>query len=147
MKSYQFQKLVSREKRSYLFAALCSAFAALLLFYKLFQNNLYMRIIDYVWIAAVLFLLILGNIIHGFFALQSFRSLSDQSDIEKIKTIKLTFYKSLVINFFIPYIMLIILFLSMKEWLIATIASSLFLMMTVGSYYLDFLPTMKLKSS
>lgn len=139
-------KLILRERRSYLFASMSSAMAALLLFYKLFQNNLYLKILDYTWIALVLGWLILGNIVHGYFAFRSFNSLEDNSEIDEIKTIKLTFYKSLVINFFLPYIMLIILFLVMKELLVAMIASVLLFMMSAGCYYLDLRPIMLLKN-
>lgn len=120
--------------------------AALLLFYKLFQNNLYLKILDYTWIALVLGWLILGNIIHGYFAFRSFNSLQDETEIDEIKSIKVTFYKSLMINFFLPYIMLIILFIVMKEFLVATIASVLLLMMSGGCYYLDLRPIMLLKN-
>lgn len=139
-------KLILRERRSYLFASMSSAMAALLLFYKLFQNNLYMKILDYTWIALVLGWLILGNIIHGYFAFRSFNSLQDETEIDEIKSIKVTFYKSLMINFFLPYIMLIVLFIVMKEFLIATIASVLLLMMSGGCYYLDLRPIMLLKN-
>lgn len=139
-------KLILRERRSYLFASMSSAMAALLLFYKLFQNNLYLKIMDYTWIALVLGWLILGNIVHGYFAFRSFNSLEDNSEIDEIKGIKVTFYKSLLINFFLPYIMLIILFLVMKEFLVATIASVLLFMMSAGCYYLDLRPIMLLKN-
>lgn len=139
-------KLILRERRSYLFASMSSAMAALLLFYKLFQNNLYLKILDYTWIALVLGWLILGNIIHGYFAFRSFNSLQDETEIDEIKSIKVTFYKSLMINFFLPYIMLIILFIVMKEFLVATIASVLLLMMSGGCYYLDLRPIMLLKN-
>lgn len=138
-------KLILRERRSYLFASMCSAIAALLLFYKLFQNNLYLKIMDYTWIALVLGWLILGNIIHGYFAFRSFNSLEDNSEIDEIKRIKVTFYRSLLINFFLPYIMLIILFLVMKEFKVATIASVLLFMMSAGCYYLDLRPIMLMK--
>lgn len=139
-------KLILRERRSYLFASMSSAMAALLLFYKLFQNNLYLKIMDYTWIALVLGWLILGNIVHGYFAFRSFNSLEDNSEIDEIKSIKVTFYKSLLFNFFLPYIMLIILFLVMKEFLVATIASVLLFMMSAGCYYLDLRPIMMLKN-
>lgn len=139
-------KLILRERRSYLFASMCSALAALLLFYKLFQNSLYLKIMDYTWIAAVLAWLILGNIVHGYFAFRSFNSLKDDTEVDEIKIIKLTFYKSLLINFFLPYVMLIILFLVMKEVLIATIASVLLLMMSAGCYYLDLRPVLSIKN-
>lgn len=137
-------KIVLRERRSYLFAACSSAFAALMLFYKLFQNDLYLKIINYMWMAIVLFLLILGNIVHGFFAFKSYNSIEEGSDLETIKNVKITFYKSLIINFFFPYVLLIILFLGMKELLVATMASILLLMMTLGCYYLDLRPIMRM---
>lgn len=139
-------KLILRERRSYLFASMCSALAALLLFYKLFQHNLYLKIMDYTWIAIVLGWLILGNIVHGYFAFRSFSSLEDTSEVDEIKAIKIIFYKSLTINFFLPYIMLIVLFLVMKEFWIATIASILLLMMSCGCYYLDLRPVLSIKS-
>lgn len=139
-------KLILRERRSYLFASMCSAIAALLLFYKLFQHNLYLKIMDYTWIAIVLGWLILGNIVHGYFAFRSFSSLKDTSEVDDIKAIKITFYKSLTINFFLPYIMLIVLFLVMKEFWIATIASVLLLMMSCGCYYLDLRPILSIKN-
>lgn len=139
-------KLILRERRSYLFASMCSALAALLLFYKLFQHNLYLKIMDYTWIAVVLGWLILGNIVHGYFAFRSFSSLVDDSEVDDIKAIKITFYKSLAINFFLPYIMLIVLFLVMKEFWVATIASTLLVMMSCGCYYLDLRPILSIKS-
>lgn len=139
-------KLILRERRSYLFASMCSAMAALLLFYKLFQNSLYLKILDYTWIALVLGWLILGNIVHGYFAFKSFNSLTDDIEIDDIKSIKLTFYKSLVINFFLPYIMLIVLFVVMNELVVASIASVLLFMMSAGCYYLDLRPVMLLKN-
>jgi len=139
-------KLILRERRSYLFASMCSVVAALLLFYKLFQNNLYLKILDYIWIALVLGWLILGNIIHGYFAFRSFSSLENDTEIDEIKSIKLTFYKSLLINFFLPYIMLIVLFLVMGEFTVATIASVLLFMMSAGCYYLDLRPVLMIKN-
>ena len=139
-------RLVLRERRSYLFASVCSAFAALLLFYKLLHHNLYIKIMDYTWIAIVLGWLILGNIVHGYFAFRRFSLLVDSSDVDDIKIIKITLYKSLTVNFFLPYIMLIILFLFMKEILIATIASTLLLIMSSGCYYLDLRPILLIKS-
>jgi hypothetical protein len=140
-------KLILRERRSYLFASMCSAVAALLLFYKLFQNSLYLKILDYTWIALVLGWLILGNVVHGYFAFRSFNLLSNDAEIDDIKSIKLNFYKSLVINFFLPYIMLIILFVVMKELVVATIASILLFMMSAGCYYFDLRPVMLLKNN
>ena len=139
-------KLILKERRSYLFASMCSAIAALLLFYKLFQHNLYLKIMDYTWIAIVLGWLILGNIIHGYFAFRSFSILNKNSDVDDVKTVKIIFYKSLTVNFFLPYIMLIILFLVMKEVKIATIASTLLVIMSCGCYYLDLRPVLLLKN-
>lgn len=146
MEKNRLSKLILRERRSYLFASMCSALAALLLFYKLFQHNLYLKIMDYTWIAVVLGWLILGNIVHGYFAFRSFSSLEDDSEVDDIKAIKITFYKSLAINFFLPYIMLIVLFLVMKEFWVATIASTLLVMMSSGCYYLDLRPILSIKS-
>jgi hypothetical protein len=101
---------------------------------------------DYTWIAVVLGWLILGNIVHGYFAFRSFSSLVDDSEVDDIKAIKITFYKSLAINFFLPYIMLIVLFLVMKEFWVATIASTLLVMMSCGCYYLDLRPILSIKS-
>ncbi len=137
--------LVAREKRSYLFASLCSAIAALCMFYKMFQNDLYLKILDYKWFAFVIGLLIIGNIVHGFFAFRSFNSLDDDSDVEMIKAVKRTYYKSFIINFLSPYMMLIILFIIMKEVAVAMIAFILFLLMIALCYYFDLRPTMRLK--
>lgn len=137
------RKIIIREKRSYLIAATCSAVGALLLFYKLIQNDLYLKILNFKWIAAVLFLLIVGNIIHGFFALKSYNAIEDDTALEDIIKTKITFYKSLVINFFVPYILLIVLFLVMKEFFISTIASCMLLVMSLGCYYFDLLPTLR----
>lgn len=145
MEKISTRKLIKRERHSYLFAACCSAGAALLLFYKLFQNNLYLKIINYVWMAVVLGLLILGNIIHGYFAFKSYSLIEDTSDIRTIKNIKIGFYKSLLINFFLPYSFLIMLFLGMQELMVATIAAVLLLMMTLGCYYLDLRPILNIK--
>lgn len=145
MERHRTRKLIKRERHSYLFAACCSAGAALLLFYKLFQHDLYLKIINYIWISIVLGLLILGNIIHGYFAFKSYHLIEDTSDIKTIKNIKVGFYKSLIINFFFPYALLIMLFLGMQELAVATIASVLLLMMTLGCYYLDLRPILKIK--
>lgn len=140
------KRIIKRERHSYLFAACCSAGAALLLFYKLFQNNLYLKILNYVWMAVVIALLILGNIIHGYFAFKSYSLIEDNSNIDTIKSIKIGFYKSLFINFFFPYALLIMLFLGMQELFVATVASVLLLMMTLGCYYLDLRPILRIKS-
>ncbi len=143
MEKKRTRKIIVRERRSYLIAASCSAVGALLLFYKLMQNDLYLKILNFKWIAAVLFLLIVGNIIHGFFALKSWSSIEDDTVLEDLIKTKITFYKSLVINFFIPYILLIILFFVMKEYFISTIASCMLLIMSMGCYYFDLLPTLR----
>ena len=145
MRDDRIQLLVSREKRSYLFASLCSAIAALSMFYKLFQNDLYVKILKFPWFALVVFLLILGNLIHGYFAFKSYNELEDKSDLEKVKDIKRIYYKSFLINFLTPYVVLIILFIFIKEFLIALIALILFCTMSIGCYYLDLKPTMNLK--
>jgi hypothetical protein len=145
MEKNRTRKLIKRERHSYLFAACCSAGAALMLFYKLFQNNLYLKIMNYVWMASVLGLLILGNIIHGYFAFKSYNLIEDTSDIRTIKNIKIVFYKSLLINFFFPYTLLIMLFLGMNELMVATFASVLLLMMSLGCYYLDLRPILNIK--
>lgn len=146
MEKFRPSKLILKERRSYLFAAMCSALAALLLFYKLFQHNLYLKIMDYTWIAIVLGWLILGNIVHGYFAFRSYSSLQDSSDVDDIKAVKIVFYRSLSLNFFLPYVMLIVLFLVMKEFWVATIASTLLLIMSCGCYYLDLRPILSIKS-
>ena len=143
MENTRSQKIIIRERRSYLIAAICSAVGALLLFYKLMENDLYLKILNYKWIAAVLLLLIIGNIIHGFFAFKSWNSLEDDMSIEDIIRTKIIFYKSLIVNFFIPYILLIILFFVMKEFVISTIASCLLLLMSLGCYYMDLLPVLR----
>lgn len=145
MKNVQSQLIVAREKRSYLFASTCSVVAALFMFYKLFQNELYIKILNFPWFSLVIGLLILGNIIHGFFAFKSFNTLNDESDIDDIKAVKRTYYKSLIINFLTPYIFLIIFFITVKEFFVALMAFLLFIMMISGCYFLDLKPTMKLK--
>ena len=145
MENNRSQKIIIRERRSYLIAAICSAVGALLLFYKLMQNDLYLKILNFRWIAAVLSLLIIGNIIHGFFAFKSWNSLQNDMSMEDIIMTKITFYKSLIVNFFIPYILLIILFFVMQEYVISTIASCLLLVMSMGCYYMDLLPILRQK--
>lgn len=137
--------LVARERRSYLFASLCSALAALCIFYKLFQNDLYVKILKFPWFSIAIGLMLLGNIAHGFFAFRSFNMLDDESDVESIKAVKRTFYKSFIVNFLTPYLFLIVLFIVMKEFVVAFVASVLFLLMVVVCYYFDLRPTMKLK--
>lgn len=145
MKDNYSQLLVAKERRSYLFASLCSAMAALFMFYKLLENDLYLKIMNYFWFALVISLLILGNIVHGYFAFKSFNSLGDESGIDEIKAVKRTYYKSLIVNFLTPYMFLIVLFIVMKELAIAMIASLLFLLMIMVCYFFDLKPIMKLK--
>ncbi len=145
MNNTRSQMLVAREKRSYLFASLCSAIAALCMFYKMFQNDLYLKILEYKWFAIVIGLLIIGNIVHGFFAFKSYNMLDDESDVDTIKAVKRSYYRSFIINFLTPYMLLIILFILMKELAIAAIAFILFLLMIALCYYFDLKPTMKLK--
>ena len=145
MKDEQIHILISREKRSYFFASLCSAIAALSMFYKVFQNDLYLKILKFPWFAFVVILLILGNTIHGFFAFKSYNELIEDSDLEKVKSIKKVYYKSFLVNFLVPYIVLILLFIFIKEFLIAFIALILFSIMSFGCYYFDLKPTMNLK--
>ncbi len=145
MKEERIRLLVFREKRSYLFASLCSAMAALSMFYKLFQNDLYVKILKFPWFAFVVALLILGNMVHGFFAFKSFNELEENSDLAMVKEIKKTYYKSFLINFLTPYIVLIILFIVIKEFMIALVAMILFCLMSLGCYFFDLKPTMNLK--
>ncbi|MBY0415716.1 MAG: hypothetical protein K2Q18_16195, partial [Bdellovibrionales bacterium] len=111
MEIRRVRRIIKRERHSYLFAACCSAGAALLLFYKLFENNLYLKILNYMWMAIVVGLLILGNLIHGYYAFKSYSAIEENTDIDTIKMIKVSIYKSLFINFFFPYALLIMLFL------------------------------------
>ncbi len=145
MKDDRIKVLIFREKRSYLFASLCSAIAALSMFYKLFQNDLYLKILKFPWFALVVGLLILGNMIHGFFAFKSYNELEEESSLDEVKNIKKTYYKSFLINFLTPYVVLIILFIFIKEFIIAFIALVLFFLMSVGCYFFDLKPTMNLK--
>ncbi len=145
MKNLQSQLLVAREKRSYLFASTCSAVAALFMFYKMFQNDLYIKILKFPWFSLVIGLLIIGNVVHGFFAFKSFNSLGDESDVDDIKAVKRSYYKSLIVNFLTPYMFLIIFFITIKEFFVAFMAFLLFVLMISGCYFLDLKPTMKLK--
>jgi hypothetical protein len=140
MNKLQLSRLITREKRGYLFAAICSAAAAMLMFYKLLLNDLYIKIIGYPWMAIVLGCLILGNIIHGFFAFRSFQSIDGTCKLNELIKIKITFYKSLIINFLVPYLFLIILFLAIKEYSLAMIALMLFLLMSSICYVFDLRP-------
>ncbi|MBY0412569.1 MAG: hypothetical protein K2Q18_00315, partial [Bdellovibrionales bacterium] len=87
-----------------------------------------------------------GNLIHGYYAFKSFSAFEENTYIDTIKMIKVSFYKSLFINFFFPYALLIMLFLGMQELYVATVASVLLLMMTLGCYYLDLRPILMIKS-
>lgn len=145
MNNLQSQLLVAREKRSYLFASTCSAVAALFMFYKMFQNDLYIKILKFPWFSLVIGLLIVGNVVHGFFAFRSFNSLNDQSDVDEIKSVKRIYYKSLIVNFLTPYMFLIIFFITVNEYFVALMAFFLFVMMIAGCYFLDLKPTMNLK--
>ncbi len=147
MKKGKLELLILREKRSYLFAACCSAVAALFMFYKLFLNDLYLKFLEYKWFGLVVGLLILGNIVHGFFAFKSFSEITSQSDLLEIKKVKRTYYLSLLINFLSPYLSLIILFIFIKEFLAASVALLLLILMVLGCYFLDLKPIMTLKDS
>ncbi len=145
MNNNRLNKLITREKRAYLFAAICSAAAALMMFYKLMLNDLYMKILNYPWMAFVLGCLIVGNMIHGFFAFRSFQSLNEKCTLVELIKIKIVFYKSLVINFLLPYLFLIILFVTIREYAIAVIALLLFILMSMVCYTFDLKPILALK--
>lgn len=145
MKKGTLELIILREKRSYLFAATCSAVAALFMFYKLFLNDLYLKFLDFKWFGLVVALLILGNVIHGFFAFKSFNEISSQSTLLDIKNVKRTYYLSLLINFLSPYLSLIILFIFIKEFIAAGVALALLILMALGCYFLDLKPIMSLK--
>ena len=91
MKNVQLNKLITREKRGYLFAAICSAAAAMMMFYKLLLNDLYIKIMGYPWMAMVLGFLILGNIIHGFFAFRSYQSIHENCTVVELVKFKIVF--------------------------------------------------------
>lgn len=145
MKSVQLNKLIKKEQRSYLVAATCSAGAALMIFYKLLLNELYLKILDYPWMGIVLFFLIVGNLIHGFFAFKSFQAISEQCSLSEIIKTKITFYKSLIVNFLLPYLFLIVLFIFIKEFALAIMALSLFMLMIFVCYVFDLRPILSLK--
>lgn len=134
-----------REKRSYLFASVCSALGALVIFYKLLLNDLYLKFFHYPWIGFVVGALLLGNIGHGYFAFKSFRLVNKKSNIAEIVQVKISFYKSLIINFLIPYLFLIILFIVMKEYILSIFALLLFILMNSFCYQFDLKPILKLK--
>lgn len=139
------KKLITREKRGYIFAAICSAAAAMMMFYKLMLNDLYLKILNYPWMAFVLACLIVGNMVHGFFAFRSFQSLHERSSLDELINTKITFYKSLIINFLLPYLFLIILFVVIGEYAIAIIALMLFILMSMVCYTFDLKPILNLK--
>ena len=147
MDNHRLNQLVTREKRSYLFAAGCSAVAALMMFYKMLLNDLYVKILNYPWMAFVLGCLIIGNLIHGFFAFKSFKLLNEKYTLEELIKIKIIFYKSLIINFLVPYLMLIILFISIHEYAVAVIALLLFILMSVICYFFDLRPVLAMRTS
>jgi hypothetical protein len=144
-KNGKLELIIVRERRSYLFAATCSAVAALFMFYKLFLNDLYLKFLDFKWFGLVVGLLILGNIIHGFFAFKSFNDISSESTLLEIKKVKKTYYISLIVNFFSPYLSLIILFIFINEFSAACVAMALLILMILGCYFLDLKPIMSLK--
>ena len=137
--------LIFREKRGYLFAAICSASAALMMFYKLLLNDLYSKILEFPWMAFVLGCLIVGNLVHGFFAFKSFQSMNDSCKLQDLIKIKITFYKSLIINFLVPYLFLIILFVMIEEFRIAVVALLLFILMSMVCYTFDLKPILSLR--
>jgi hypothetical protein len=145
MKNEQLNKLIKRERRGYLFAATCSAAAALMIFYKLLLNELYAKIMNYPWMAFVLGCLVVGNMIHGFFAFRSFQLIEENSTISELIKIKIIFYKSLIVNFLLPYLFLIILFIVIKEYSLALIALLLFILMSMVCYVFDLKPMIGLK--
>lgn len=145
MNNLQLNKLITREKRTYLFAAGCSAVAALMMFYKLLLNDLYVKVLNYPWMAFVLGCLIVGNLVHGFFAFKSFQNLGLNCTLAEIIRIKIIFYKSLIINFLLPYLFLIILFITIREYAVAIIALLLFILMSSISYVFDMKPILALR--
>lgn len=145
MNNFRLSKLITRERRAYLFAAGCSAVAAMMMFYKLMLNNLYEKILNYPWMAFVLGCLIIGNIVHGFFAFRSFQSLNEKCTLSELIKIKIVFYKSFIINFLLPYLFLIILFVMIREYAIAIIALLLFILMSMISYVFDLKPILAFK--
>ena len=145
MKNTQLNTLIYREKRGYLFAAICSAAAALMMFYKLLLNDLYVKILNYPWMAFVLACLTVGNLIHGFFAFRSFQSIDEKCTLVELIKIKIIFYKSLIINFLLPYLFLIILFIVIKEYALSVIALLLFILMSMVCYVFDLKPVLSLR--
>ena len=136
--------LIFREKRGYLFAAICSAAAAMMMFYKLLLNDLYIKIMAYPWMALVLGCFIVGNLIHGYFAFRSFQSFDESCTLDNLIKIKITFYRSLIINFLLPYLFLIVLFVVIKEFRVAIIALLLFILMSMVCYVFDLKPVLSL---
>jgi hypothetical protein len=115
------------------------------MFYKLFLNDLYLKLLDFKWFAFVVGILLLGNLVHGFFAFKSFSLLNKNSTVDDVKLIKKKYYLSLIVNFLTPYVLLISLFIFMKEFNIALIALLLLILMMMSCYFFDLKPTMKLK--
>lgn len=95
--------------------------------------------------AFVLGCLIVGNVIHGFFAFRSFQALNEKSSLIELIKIKIIFYQSLIVNFLIPYLFLIILFIVIKEYSIAIIALLLFILMSMVCYVFDLKPILSLR--
>jgi hypothetical protein len=139
--------LVIKEKRNYLFAAICSAGASLMIFYNIFSSDLYLMFKDFPWMGLIILFLIIGNIIHGYFSLTSFQALKNNSNLLDIINEKQKFYKSLVVNFLIPYFSLILFFAGMKEFALAFSALTIFLGILILCYYFDLKPILKMKSS
>jgi hypothetical protein len=137
--------LIDRDRRNYFFASVCSALTALLIFYKLFHNDFYLRLIEFHWYAAVVGALTLGNLIHGYFAFKSFDSIGKVTDIEGILKVKFSYYKSMIFYFFTPYFLTIVLFITMQEFQIAFLGSLLFALMISICYFFDLKPLLKHK--
>lgn len=139
--------LVDRERRNYLFASFCSAFTALLLFYKLFHNDLYLKILEHKWFALVVGAMTIGNSIHGYFAFKSFDATGRVKDLDDILAIKYAYYKSMLFYFFTPYFLTIVLFISLKEYQVAFLATLLLAIMVSVCYFFDLKPILRLKKS
>lgn len=132
--------LISKEKRSYLFASICSALTSFYFFYSLLHRNLYLEVLKFEYFSIVIFFLLIGNLLHGFFACKSYFNLRDHSSLERIVLIKKVFYKSLLLNFFTPYFILIIFFFAIGQFALGALALFLFLMMMGFCYYFDLRP-------
>lgn len=131
------QILISKERRSYLFSSLCSGLTVFYLFYHLFQADLFKKLYDFNYLALVLVLITIGNVFHGYFAFRSFQSLSEQSGLSRVIVVKKRFYKSLAINFAIPYFVLIIFFIFIRQYLIASASVLLFTLTVMCCYFFD----------